>query len=210
VTHLVVLAPNWLGDAVMALPAIADVHRASPETTITVAARPSIAPLFKLVPHVGRVLALESSGRGESLALRDSGGEAALILPNSFHAALIVSRAGIPGRWGYRTQWRGFLLTRAVEPARAGLHQIEYYQRLVRALGYPNDSTEPRLEGPGALREAGAAALATAGWEEDAPLVALSPGAAYGGAKRWPPERFAELIQALASDGIMTVLVGSA
>jgi heptosyltransferase-2 len=203
VNKLLILAPNWLGDAVMALPAIADVHRASPETAITVAARPAIAPLFGLVPHVNDVVVLEGSPLG-------SGYDAALLLPNSFRSALIVSRAGIPERWGYRTQWRAPLLTRAIDRAPAGLHQVEYYQQLVHALGFPNGPVDPTLEVPQAVRAAGADALARAGWDRQSPLVALAPGAAYGGAKRWPPEFFAELTRALAADGVICAMVGSA
>ena len=60
------------------------------------------------------------------------------------------------------------------------------------------------------MRAAGADALARAGWDRRAPLVALAPGAAYGGAKRWPPASFAELARALAADGVTTVMVGGA
>ena len=201
--RLLILAPNWLGDAVMALPAIADVHRASPATAITVAARPAIAPLFGLVPHVQDVVVLERSPLGSRY-------DTALVLPNSFRSALIVSRDGIPERWGYRTQWRGPLLTRAIDRAPAGLHQVEYYQQLVHALGFPNGPVDPTLDVPAAIRAAGADALVRAGWDRQSPLVALAPGAAYGGAKRWPPEYFAELARALAGDGVVSVMVGSA
>src|SRR5207247_9865059 len=115
VKELLILAPNWLGDAVMALPAIADVHRASPATAITVEARPANAPLFRLVPDVHDVVVLERSPL-------DSRYDTALVLPNSFRSALIVSRAGIPERWGYRTQWRAPLPTPAVGRAPAGPH----------------------------------------------------------------------------------------
>jgi heptosyltransferase-2 len=201
VEKLLIVAPNWLGDAVMALPAIADVHRASPATAITVAARPAIAPLFGLVSYVQDVVPLEKG---------DGSFDTALVLPNSFRSALIVSRAGIPERWGYRTQWRGPLLTRAIDRAPADVHQVEYYQQLVHALGFPNGPVDPMLDVPAAIRAAGADALARAGWDRRSPLVALAPGAAYGGAKRWPPEYFAELARELAGDGVVSVMVGSA
>src|SRR3954468_21477171 len=123
--HLVILAPNWLGDAVMALPAIAGVRRAAPGAVLAVAARGPVAPLFRLVPHVDEVVAIERRGwRDLGGDLRDRGFDTALLLPNSLHAALTVARAGIPERWGYRTDWRGRLLTRAVHPP-SGLHQAE-------------------------------------------------------------------------------------
>ena len=215
--RLVILAPNWLGDAVMALPAIADVRRASPGASITVAARPAIAPLFRLVPDVDDTIVLQRTGsmitvagwRALGVDLGGKGFDTALLLPNSIHAALVASRAGIPEVWGYRTDWRGSLLTRAVSPT-SGLHQVEYYQQLVHALGFPNGPIEPRIRVPQDARDAAARLLTQDGWDGRTPLVALAPGAAYGGAKRWPPEYFAELAGALAADGVHCVLVGSA
>jgi heptosyltransferase-2 len=137
--------------------------------------------------------------------------DTAILFPNSFSAALGVWRAGIPERWGYRTEWRRPLLTRAVEPP-AGVHQVEYYQRLVAALGFPNASPfpgVPRIPLSDELRGIGVRELRGAGWDGVRPLVALAPGAAYGGAKRWPPLSFAELARTLEDDGIQTVLVGS-
>lgn len=215
--RLVILAPNWLGDAVMALPAIADVRRAVPDAHITIAARPAIAPLFDLVPGVNATIVLErraSVGRvstwtGLGTELADHGFDTALVLPNSMHAALLASRAGISDRWGYRTSWRGRLLTRAIDPP-SGVHQVEYYQRLVHALGFLNGPNDPRVVVPEGARTAGAGALAETGWTPGTPLVAVAPGAAYGGAKRWPPRSFAEVADALAADGVQSVLIGSA
>jgi lipopolysaccharide heptosyltransferase II len=215
--QLVILAPNWLGDAVMAVPAIADVRRAAPRARIAVAARPAIAPLFPLVPEVDDTVVLArrasigrvASWRSLGAELADHGFDAALLLPNSIHAALVAKGAGVPERWGYRAALRGRWLTRAIARGPA-VHQVAYYQRLVAALGFPNGSSEPRIRVPDAARAAGERLLVDAGWDRRAPLVALAPGAAYGGAKRWPPESFAELAASLAADGVACVLVGSA
>ena len=215
--RLVILAPNWLGDAVMALPAIADVRRASPGATITVAARPAIAPLFQLVPEVNDIIVLPravaigdvASWRLLGAELVDRHFDTALLLPNSVHSALVALRAGIPERWGYRAGCRGGLLTRAVRRTR-GLHQVEYYQQLVHALGFPNGPIEPRVTVPDEARERAARLLADGGWDGRVPLVALAPGAAYGGAKRWPPAYFAELADSLALDGVRSVMIGGA
>jgi len=94
--HLVILAPNWLGDAVMALPAIADVRRAAPAARITVAARAPVAPLYSLVPGVDDTIVLSKPasigdvGRWTAVGaeLADRPFDAALVLPNSIHAAL--------------------------------------------------------------------------------------------------------------------------
>ncbi len=198
---LVILAPNWLGDAVMALPAIDDVRRGW-RGTITVAARPSIAPLFALVDGVDAYI-----GCGSRVP---AGFGTALLLPNAFRSALDVWRAGVRERWGYRTDGRRLLLTRAIPRPTTTRHQVEYYQRLVAELGFANGSNEPRVAVPDRARAEGEALLRAAGWGGRAALVAMAPGAAYGGAKRWPPEYFAELAIDLASDGVQTVIVGSA
>jgi len=159
--RLVILAPNWLGDAVMALPAIADVRRGLAAAHITVAARAAVVPLFQLVADVDDTIVL---GRGASLArvgswgqmgaeLRNHGFATALLLPNSIHAALLAYRAGIRERWGYgggvRAQW----LTRAVPRIRGG-HQADYYRHLVAALGFSNGDREPRISVPEPMRAA--------------------------------------------------------
>jgi lipopolysaccharide heptosyltransferase II len=205
VNRVLIFAPNWLGDAVMALPAIADVRRGLPQATIVVAARKSVAALFGMVRDIDEVIALDSPATSIG-----GDADAAILLPNSFHAAVVAARAGIPQRWGYRTDWRGMLLTRAIDRAPAGIHQIDYYRRLVRALGFPNGSDAPQLEVSAAIRAAAAHTLMQAGWDGQTPLVALAPGAAYGGAKRWPTESFAALARGLAGDGVRPVLVGSA
>jgi heptosyltransferase-2 len=205
VKRLAIVAPGWLGDAVMALPAIADVRRAWPDASIAIAARPAVAPLFTLTSEIDEVLTLADDGPA---AL--SGRDAALLLPNSFHAAFIAKRAGIPERWGYATDWRRLLLTRAVPPVRVALHQIDYYQQLVHALGFANGANAPRVDLSLAVRERGAAVLREAGWDGRVSLLALAPGAAFGSAKRWPPSAFGELAAALAEDGVGTVMVGAA
>src|SRR5215470_1847269 len=157
--HLVILAPNWLGDAVMALPAVADVRRAAPRARIAVAARSSIAPLFAMVPEVDETIVLArrasigdvGSWRGIGAELAGRGFDTALLLPNSIHSALIAKRAGIPERWGYRAPLRAGLLTRAIATGQA-IHQVEYYQQLVSALGFANGPGEPRVHVTDSMR----------------------------------------------------------
>ncbi len=204
VDRLVVVAPNWLGDAVMALPAIADIHRSWPRTALTVAASSAVAPLFSMVPGVTTVVSPDSLSAGAPF-------DATLLLTNSFHSALTVWRAGIPERWGYRRGLRGPLLTRAVPPP-IGVHQARYYQHLVQALGFPCGSQEPVVpvvEVTSDLAARGRQLLADCGWDGTRPLVAFAPGAAYGSAKRWPAASFAEALRSLHADDVGGVLVGS-
>jgi heptosyltransferase-2 len=202
VARLVVVAPNWLGDAVMALPAVADIRRAWPDTTLTVAARKAVAPLFGMVPGIHSVVSSETLSR-------ETAYDAALLLTNSFRSAWSVWRAGIPERWGYRRDVRGPLLTRAVTPP-GGVHQARYYQELTRALGFAAGPLEPILSVPPALVARARELLGTRGWDGASGLVAMAPGAAYGSAKRWPAASFAEAARAFKGEGLEVVLVGSA
>jgi heptosyltransferase-2 len=207
---LVVFAPNWLGDAVMALPAIADVRRARPGARIAVAARSSVAPLFRLVNIVDEIVTFERSRwRVRAGELGDRRFGTALLLPNSLQSAVLARQAHIPERWGYRSDCRGPLLTRAVERPK-GAHQVDYYRRLVEALGFPNGDRRPRVNVSSESRAAASALLRARGWNGVAPLAAIAPGAAYGGAKRWAPESFAALASAWAGDGVDVVMVGTA
>lgn len=214
-----VFAPNWLGDAVMALPAVADiVAHAGADGQVEVAARPSVAGLFACVGGIAAVRTLPGARGGLLAAVRAdadvaaaSGADVAILFPNSIRTALVARRAGIRERCGYRHQGRGVLLTRAIAKPRGSVHQADYYRALVRALGIANGSREPRLQAPAAAAEQAIRLLTERGWRPGTPLVGLAPGAAFGGAKRWLPERFAAVSAGLAqAHGMATVIVGSA
>jgi heptosyltransferase-2 len=215
VERLIVLAPNWLGDAVLALPAIADVRRSHPDAHLTVGARRSVADLFRLVPVVDAVLTLQSDARwwrraafrADVAAL--SGFETALLLPNSFVSAWLVKAAGVRERWGYASDVRTRLLTRAVPRVRGG-HQAEYYQRLTTALGMPPGPLAPAIEVTDAARVSAREMLEQNGHPQGAAIIAFAPGAAYGKAKQWIPAHVATLIARLARErGVTCVLLGS-
>jgi heptosyltransferase-2 len=213
--RLVMLAPNWLGDAVMALPLLRDLRRAWAGAEIVVAARPAVAPLYSMVPDVNGTLVLEGGGRAvasmrqniERLAAGRF--DAALLLPNSFAAAWLVRGAGIPERWGYARDLRGRLLTRAVPRLRSYGHQVEYYQALAAAMGLSVGPPYAAILVPPQARETARTLLDQSGVAANQPFVVCAPGAAYGRAKQWPPERFAELARMLAAANVRTVLVGS-
>jgi len=213
--RLVVVSPNWLGDAVMALPALADVRRHYPLAHLAVAARESVAPLFTMVAGVDEVITLPGRGgmgafsgwQQDASALARGGFDAALLFPNSFATALIASRSGIGERWGFATDWRARFLTRAVPKPAGPLHQGGYYQALTTALGmapgplharvWPNTDWARQV-----LREIGL--------DLDEPFAVFAPGAAYGRAKQWLPERFAELAHRLIQErGWSVVMVGA-
>lgn len=213
--RVVIVAPNWLGDAVMALPAVADLRAHFAGATFAVAARPQVAPLFDMVQGVDSVITLPGRGgvavltswRADVAALTAGSFDTAVLLPNSFVSAFIAARAAIGDRWGFATDWRGRYLTRAVPKARGLLHQSAYYQALVSALGV---TTGPRHARVIADRGQAEPVLHAAGIASGSPFVVLAPGAAYGRAKQWLPERFAELAGMVTAQlGWHVVLVGS-
>ncbi|MBI2828744.1 MAG: lipopolysaccharide heptosyltransferase II [Acidobacteria bacterium] len=216
--RVLVVAPNWLGDTVMALPAISDVRHRFPSARLVVAARRAVADIFRLVPFVDELVALQWSGRwwergvfaGDAGRLRPLGADLAILLPNSFAAAWLASRAAIPARWGYRSDMRAPLLSRAVRRPKGRLHQGAYYQHLTRALGIESGPLEPALTVPAGAAAAARRHLLDRGWDGARPVIAFAPGAAYGTAKRWLPRYVARLARDLVRGRQATcVMVGS-
>jgi heptosyltransferase-2 len=201
---IVILAPNWLGDAMFALPAIRDVRRHFAGRPLTVAARPSVAPVFRAVPGVDHIKVLE---RGKEASQIEA--EIGILFPNSFRSAWILKRAGVKERWGYRSDFRRLLLTRSVRRPRRRVTFPEYYSNLVRSLGIETGPLAARLELSRSTSAAASKLLKDRVWNADRPLVGIAPGAAFGHAKRWLPVRYSELARALTSDaGAECVVLG--
>ena len=200
--RLVVVSPNWLGDAVMALPAIADARRHYPEAHLAVAARQSVAPLFTMVAGVDEVITLPGRGgvralaswRQDAAVLANGHFDAALLMPNSFATGLVAARSGIAERWGFATDWRARYLTRAVPKPNGALHQGAYYQALTTALGMAPGPLHARVW---PNQDRARDVLREIGLDLDEPFAVFAPGAAYGRAKQWLPERFAQLAHML-------------
>ena len=211
-----VRSTNWLGDAVMSLPALRAIRGVFPKAHISLVARPWVAGLYARESAIDAVIPYPAGGGwrariGFARSLRPHAFDAAILLQNAFDAALMAWWAGIPRRIGYRRDGRGLLLTRAIpvpEPGDIPRHQRYYYLELLRRAGLIERFPPPApilLEGTCAAREAGRALLQSLG--VSGPAIGVSPGAAYGNAKRWLPERFAEAAVELASAGGFAVLV---
>jgi heptosyltransferase-2 len=187
VERLLVRAPNWIGDVVLSLPALRDLRRNFPRARLEVLARPWVADLYCGVPGVDYVR--PSGGhRSDAVALRGAA-DLAVLLPNSFAAALALWRAGIRERWGYATDGRGPLLTRRcrVPHAARGRSQVYYYRAMIEGLGLAVEGPpDASLRCPDEWSTRGAALLG-----DDGPWIGVNPGAFYGSAKRWIPERYA-------------------
>jgi len=204
---LVVRLPNWLGDAVMATPVLKAL--AAREGEFFLLGQPFLKPLFEVFPGVKGFLPLAKGRLGiprTAMAIRAYGFKRGLLLPNSFSSALIYFLAGIPEREGYATDGRRYLLTRAVRPPRVKGHQRDYYLGLLSSLGYEVKERELELFIPEEVRDRAEELLR--GLRR--PYVVLAPGAAYGPAKRWPPERFRALAVEFIRRGFSVVVVGGA
>jgi heptosyltransferase-2 len=205
--RIVVIAPNWLGDAVMALPAIADLRHHYAAAHLAIAARPPVSPLFTMVKGVDELVGLPGRWRVNAPELTAGAFDIAVLLPNSFATALIAKNAKIPERWGFATDFRGWLLTRGLSRPTGTTHQSEYYQALTTGLGIPIGPAFATVW-PDANRAR--QILTNVGLDLDEPFVVLAPGAAYGRAKQWLPERFAQLADLLINErGWSVLMVGS-
>ena len=221
-SRIVVRSPNWLGDAVMSLPFLRDLRRRFPSAQLAVATPAALEAFYRAVPGVNEVLEFRVGAGGSrwrdieehAAILRAGRFDVGILLPNSFGSALALWRAGIPERWGYRAGWRGWFLTRGVRRPRSRsepLHQAQYYLELARALGADVQGLDVQVPVPEESRERALGILMEAGYDPSrAALVGMAPGAAYGGAKRWPTDRLAQVIERLTASGDnVCLLLGS-
>jgi heptosyltransferase-2 len=211
VSRLVVRAPNWLGDAVLALPAIASIRRHFAGAHLTIAAPAGVAGLFREETDArpDSVLELPRPARAAVAALAGGRFDLGILLPNSFRSAWQFWRAGIPARWGYATGGRRLLLTRvSPRPRRPRpAHHADYYRALVRGLDVPADEAAPRVAPTDASQARVAELLTRAHVAPGARLVGVGPGAAYGQAKQWPPDQMAAVLAKLVREAGVTCLV---
>ena len=219
IRRILVRAVNWLGDAVLMLPALEALDRRFPQAEISLLAKPWVSGLFAGHPAVDRVLEYRTGdvhrgvmGRWRlANTLREGGFDLAVLFPNSLDSAVIPWLARIPRRAGYPTEGRRWFLTHPVPGVSTmpGRHQVERYLDIVRVLG-GNGAPSLRLRVTPEAREAAGGLLTDRGVGSGDLCVALNPGAVYGGAKRWPVKRFAAVADGLVERcGARILLIGS-
>ncbi len=198
--------PNWVGDVVMATPALAALRAAHPAAEIVAEGRPYLAGLVRGLPGVDAFVPEVRGTLARSRALRARRFDQAVLLPDSVRSALAPFLARIPVRAGYaRDPLRRALLTHALPPpsddghggpgSRAGrrvpISMIERYLRITRRLGCPDAGARPALAVDAAAREAVAKRLVEAGLVPGERTLVVTPGASFGSSKLWPPAHFA-------------------
>jgi heptosyltransferase-2 len=209
--RVLVRAPNWLGDAVLALPAIVAIRRHFPGAHLAVAGPAPVAAVFREITAAepDQVIEAPTNRRAARAVIQAGRFDLGILLPNSFQSAWELRRAGVPDRWGYATSGRGLLLTRRSAPERThGVrHHADDFRALVLGLGIAVDERPPQVTASPATRAQADALLARLRVPPGAAIVGLAPGAAYGQAKQWPPDRAAALAARLVRERDVTCLV---
>ncbi len=222
--EILVRAPNWTGDWIMATPGFRALRARWPEARITLQVRPGLEPLAAGAPWFDDVIPVPSYGHGLAAQLRDARAlrrrryDLGLCLPDSFSAAWLMRLGGVRRIVGYRRGWRRLLLHQAVplpagKPGAGGrlmLARELHVLGLVEAAGAPPRGTHLELHATAEEETEARRALHEAGLPEGAAYAVLAPGASYGPSKCWPAESFAVVGDALAAAGSAIVVVGTA
>jgi heptosyltransferase-2 len=211
---IMVRATNWVGDAILALPALRAVRAKFSDASISIVARPYVADIYREQDICDELIPYDPTGqhkgwRGrERLAteLRSHKFDVALLLQNAFDAAWLAWRAQIPERIGYARDARSLLLTKAIPVPKAGEiqpHEKYYYLELIRRAGWLDALPAVEhiaLEISEAQKIHATKTLLAAGARPEALRLAIGAGASYGSAKCWPADRFAELANRFQSE----------
>lgn len=204
--NILVRLPNWVGDVVMATPALKALRESFPNSTITYLARPYVKQVIEGLPFFDRLIEHTSQGVfGPFLMgrrLKEGKFDAAFLFTDSFRSALEVFLAKIPRRIGYATDFRTLLLTDRIdyeleEGKRKPVPMVNYYLKLIRHLGATTEQLKPVLSVSDKSKKHADEFLSQHGIREGDILVGISPGAKFGSSKLWVPERFAEVADAL-------------
>ncbi|HEY7547842.1 MAG TPA: lipopolysaccharide heptosyltransferase II [Blastocatellia bacterium] len=226
---VMIRAPNWVGDAVMAVPALREIRRIFDKAHITMVARQWVAGLFDGEGLADELISVtDRRGVAQSISgffrdarrLRRERFDYAVLLQNAFSAAMTAKAAGARTVVGYPTDARRALLDQVIEfePDHKSKHQVFYYLNIASQIeeklagaSRVDMMQEPRLRVSGEDKKRARLLLARFGIEEEARVVALNPGATNSRAKQWKSERFAGVADLLAErDGFSTIIIGTA
>jgi lipopolysaccharide heptosyltransferase II len=216
--RVLIRSSNWLGDAAMSVPAIRAIKNGRPDVHVTIAAPNKITAMWKLIPEVSAIIPLPDTSLFSvvSLLKQQMSFDVAILFPNSLRVALETWLSGIPRRVGYRGHWRSWLVTQIVrEPRKPGPpeHHSLRFLRIARECGAETADTQHSTLNSERIRDQ--AAQHPTGYQPSTinhqPLkIGLCPGAEYGPAKRWLPERFAEAAAKIsAQSSAQWILLGT-
>jgi heptosyltransferase II len=208
--NIIVRMPNWIGDLVMATPVLSDLRKAYPDAHITAMCRYPLCDLLKEDPEIDELFCFsKASGFGRRSdkrsiieKLRKGKYDLGVLLTHSFSSAWWFWQGKVANRLGYECNGRRLLLTHSVHLPEniQGQHLVVTYKTLLQTLGMPLSETAPRLFLAEKEVEQAHTLLMRHGVSKNGLIVGINPGATYGSAKCWLPERFREVTQRLLQD----------
>ena len=217
VRKILIRSVNWIGDAVMTTPALSVIREHFPFAEITVLANQMVSQLFLHHPGIDTIITFDRQGKHHGVAgrlrlateLRKQQFDLAIILPNSFDSALVPWLAGIPARIGTCSDGRTMLLSGRYNAAKDATtcHEVEYYLNLMEYFGITGKLTPLHLSVTSTEESAASALLTKHGIKANDFVLGINPGASYGSAKRWYPDRFAQVARRLADQWSAKVVI---
>ena len=219
IKRILIRSTNWVGDAIITTPVIRAVRKNFPEAKISLLSKPWVAPIFYNNPYIDNILLYDTAGKHKGLSgilrlskeLRKQKFDLTILLQNAFEAALIAFLAGIPNRLGYNTDARNLLLTHCIclKPALKRVHQIDYYLGILKGASLITNSRQLNLFVTDSERKHAEELLSKHNITEKNKIIGINPGAVFGSAKRWFPERYAALsIKLQEYSGARVVIFG--
>jgi heptosyltransferase II len=215
INKILIRGTNWIGDAIMTLPAVASIRATYPSAHIAMLVKPWVADIYNLFSGLDEIIIYENKFDNPAgvfrLAQKLKGEkfDLAILLQNAIEAAIIAVAAGIPLRAGYDSDARGLLLTHRVRRTQEikNVHQIDYYLEMVKALGCVPVNREIHMETKINLLDARNILRKFIPEETKKMIIGIAPGATYGPAKKWFPDRFAETADKLSEKFSAQVII---
>lgn len=194
---------NWVGDTILSYPSVQQLKILFPKSHLAILIPSHLVDLWKTFPYVDEIIPFQKKGGIESIwedlnlsqSLKERDFDLAVILPRSFRSAFHIYLARIPMRMGYRAEGRSIFLTHGIHRSKEILrrHRVYYYRKLVEPLGKVEGLPSPQIFLREEDRRWAAQALKDMGISNGELLIGMNPGATYGLAKCWHPDRFGEL-----------------
>jgi heptosyltransferase-2 len=212
---ILIRGTNWIGDAVMTLPAVASIRATYPKAHIAMLVKPWVADIYKLFSDLDEIIIYENKFDNPAgvfrLAQKLKGEkfDLAILLQNAIEAAIIALSARIPLRAGFDSDARGLLLTHRIRRTEEikKIHQTDYYLEMVKALGCVSANREIHMETKINILEAGNVLRKFLPEETKKTIIGIAPGATYGPAKKWFPDRFAATADSLSEKFSAQVII---
>ena len=212
---ILVKGVNWVGDAIFITPALAALKSGFPKAKISLLVPENLAEIYEENPNIDELIAYRRKGSLKERiklirTLKKKRFNLGIIMQStSYEPAILLSLARIPERVGYSHSLRNLLLTKVVERPKEAQHEVDFFLGLVKSLGIKVEKKEVFMAEDREAREWAEKFLIENGYREGDPLIGILPGAYFGSAKRWFPERYATLAERLIKDyEVRVVLFG--